>query len=163
MLGGRKRVVDCAPPPAQTGPESTPTPSRRGTGQGQTSLFSIAWLNIILRRLNFFALVLHRHDSQLPFGSKTLRSDEARRSSASVTCAACCPAIFNIIMTPERISRSTRTARGPVAYNFLPQAISLPFPRSAACIIAMSVEPRDARLDTWSLSLHRIVPKPAIH
>ena len=31
-------------------------------------------------------------------------------SSTSVTCAAYCRAIFNIIMTPERISRSTRIA-----------------------------------------------------
>ena len=64
-------------------------------------------------------------------------------SSTSVTCAAYCRAIFNIIMTPERISRSTRTAHGLVAYNFPLQAILLPSPRSAVCIIAMSVEPRE--------------------
>jgi hypothetical protein len=46
---------------------------------------------------------------------------------------------FNIIMTPERISRSTRTAHGPVACNFPPRAKLLPSPRSAVCIIAMSV------------------------
>ncbi len=41
-----------------------------------------------------------------------------------------------------RISRSTRTAHGLVAWDFPPQAI-LPSPRSAVCIIAMSVEPRE--------------------
>ena len=40
-------------------------------------------------------------------------------------------------------SRSTRTAHGLVVCNFPPQAISLPSPRSAVCIIAMSVEPRE--------------------
>ena len=40
-------------------------------------------------------------------------------SSTSVTCAAFYRAIFNIIMTPERISRSTRTAHGLVPYNSL--------------------------------------------
>jgi hypothetical protein len=56
-------------------------------------------------------------------------------SSMNVTWAAYCRAIFNIIMTPERISRSTRTAHGLVACNFPPQAILLPSPRSAVCII----------------------------
>jgi hypothetical protein len=64
-------------------------------------------------------------------------------SSTSVTCAASCRTLFNTIMTPERISRSTRTAHGLVACNFPPQAILLPSPRSAVCIIAMSVEPRE--------------------
>src|SRR5229473_5443998 len=64
-------------------------------------------------------------------------------SSTSVTCAAFCRAIFNIIMTPERISRSTRTAHGLVACNFPPQAVLLPSRRSAVCIIAMSVVPRE--------------------
>jgi hypothetical protein len=54
-----------------------------------------------------------------------------------------CRAIFNIIMTPERISRSTRTAHGLVACNFPPQVILLPSPRSVVCIIAMSVESRE--------------------
>ena len=64
-------------------------------------------------------------------------------SSASVTCAACCRAISNIIMTRERISRSTRIVHGIVPYSYPSQAITLlPSRRSAACIIAMSVEPR---------------------
>ena len=37
----------------------------------------------------------------------------------------------------------TRTACGLVAYNFPRQARSFPFRRSAVCIIAMSVEPRE--------------------
>src|SRR5260370_26101063 len=45
-------------------------------------------------------------------------------------------------MTPERISRSTRIAHGLVACNFPPQAILLPSPRSAVCIIARRVVPR---------------------
>src|SRR6478609_7787529 len=56
-------------------------------------------------------------------------------SSMNVTWTAYCRAIFNIIMTPERISRSTRTAHGLVACNFPPQAILLPSPRSAVYII----------------------------
>ena len=64
-------------------------------------------------------------------------------SSTSVTCAAYCRAIFNIIRAPEHISRSTRTAHGLVACNLPPQAILLPSPRSAVCIIAMSVKPRE--------------------
>jgi len=64
-------------------------------------------------------------------------------SSASVTYAASCRATFNIIMKPERIFRSTRIAHGPVWYSYPPRAITLsPSRRSAACIIAMSVEPR---------------------
>ena len=64
-------------------------------------------------------------------------------SSASVTCAASCRAIFNIIIRRERIFRSTRTVHGLVLYSDPPQAITLlPSRRSAACIIAMSVEPR---------------------
>ena len=63
--------------------------------------------------------------------------------STSVTCAACYRGIFNIIMTPERIFRSTRTVHGLVLCSYPPQAITLlPSRRSAACIIAMSVEPR---------------------
>jgi hypothetical protein len=62
-------------------------------------------------------------------------------SSTSATCAASYRAIFNTITTPERTSRSARTARGRVAYNLLPQATSLPSLKLAACIIAMSVEP----------------------
>jgi hypothetical protein len=64
-------------------------------------------------------------------------------SSTRVTCAAYCRAIFDIIMTPARISRSIRTAHGLVARNFPPLATLLPSPRSAVCIIAMSVEPRE--------------------
>lgn len=65
-------------------------------------------------------------------------------SSASVTCAACCRAIFTIIMTQERIFRSTRIAHGLVPYSYPPQAItSLPSRRWAGCIIAMSVELRE--------------------
>jgi hypothetical protein len=64
-------------------------------------------------------------------------------SSMNVTWAAYCRAIFNIIMTPERISRSTRTAHGLVAYTFPSRATLLPSRSSAVCIIAMSVEPRE--------------------
>jgi hypothetical protein len=46
-------------------------------------------------------------------------------------------------MTPERISRSTRTAHGLAPYSFPPLAILLPSPRQAVCIIATSVEPRE--------------------
>jgi transposase InsO family protein len=43
----------------------------------------------------------------------------------------------------ERVFRSTRTVHGLVLYSYPPQAITLlPSRRSAACIIAMSVEPR---------------------
>jgi hypothetical protein len=46
-------------------------------------------------------------------------------------------------MTRERISRSTRTARGLVRCSYPSRATTLlPFRRSAACIIAMSVELR---------------------
>ena len=61
---------------------------------------------------------------------------------SEVTCAACYRAIFNIIMTRERIFRSTRTAHGPVACNFPPQATLLPSRRWVVSITAMSVEPR---------------------
>ena len=71
-------------------------------------------------------------------------------SSTSVTCAASYRAIFNIIMTPEHISRSTRTAHGLVACNFPPSATLLPSPRSAVCIIATSVELHDWRGGTLS-------------
>jgi hypothetical protein len=64
-------------------------------------------------------------------------------SSASVTCAACCRAIFNIIMTRERISRSIRIVHDLVPYSYPSQAITLlPSRRWAGYIIAMSVEPR---------------------
>jgi hypothetical protein len=65
-------------------------------------------------------------------------------SSTTVTCAASCRAIFNIIMKPERIFRLTRNAHGLVLYSYPPQAITLsPSRRSAACTIAMSVAPRE--------------------
>ncbi len=47
-------------------------------------------------------------------------------SSTSVICAAFYRAIFNIIMTPERILRSARTAHGAVTYNLPQPAISSP-------------------------------------
>src|SRR2546430_17718642 len=54
-------------------------------------------------------------------------------------------------MKPERIFRSTRTARGVVLYNYPPQAITLsPCRKSVACIIAMSVEPREIGKATHS-------------
>src|SRR5437016_6633663 len=54
-------------------------------------------------------------------------------------CAACYRAIFDTITTPERISRSARTARGRVAYSFPRPAISLPSPRLGACTIGTNV------------------------
>jgi hypothetical protein len=43
----------------------------------------------------------------------------------------------------KRISHSTRIVHGRVPYSYPSQAITLlPSPRSAACTIAMSVEPR---------------------
>ena len=52
--------------------------------------------------------------------------------------------LSSCIMTPERIFRSTRIAHGLVRYSHPPQAITLsPSRRSGACIIAMSVEPRE--------------------
>jgi hypothetical protein len=45
-------------------------------------------------------------------------------------------------MTRERIFRSTRIAHGLVRYSYPPQVIS-PSRRRAACIVAMSVEPRE--------------------
>jgi len=51
--------------------------------------------------------------------------------------------LSSCIMTPEPISHSTRTAHDLVVYNCPSQAILLPSPRSAVCIIAMSVEPRE--------------------
>jgi len=51
--------------------------------------------------------------------------------------------LSSCIMTPERIFRSARTARGPVPYSYPSQALTLlPSRRLAACIIAMSVELR---------------------
>jgi hypothetical protein len=50
---------------------------------------------------------------------------------------------FNIIMTPERISRSTRIVQGLVLCSYPARAITLlPSRRLAACVIAMNVEPR---------------------
>jgi hypothetical protein len=47
------------------------------------------------------------------------------------------------IMTPERISRSTRTVHGLVLCSYPSQALTLLPPRRlVACIIAMSVELR---------------------
>ena len=51
--------------------------------------------------------------------------------------------LSSCIMTPERISRSTRTAHCLVACNFPPPVTLLPSPGSAVCIIAMSVEPHE--------------------
>jgi hypothetical protein len=56
-------------------------------------------------------------------------------SSTSVTWAASV-GLFSIIVTPGRISRSTRTARRSGPYTDLPQARSLPSQRSADCIMA---------------------------
>ena len=84
--------------------------------------------------------IQRRHSTRAPSASI---SATAISSSASVTCVAYCRAIFDIIMTPARISRSTRTAHGLVACNFPPRATLLPSPRSAVCIIAMSVGPRE--------------------
>jgi len=51
--------------------------------------------------------------------------------------------LSSCIMTPERIFRSTRIVHDLVPYSHPSKAItSLPSPRSAACIIAMSVELR---------------------
>jgi hypothetical protein len=61
-------------------------------------------------------------------------------SSTSAICTAFYRAIFNTIMTPERISRSARTARGPAPYSLPRPATSLPSRKLAVCTIAMSVE-----------------------
>jgi hypothetical protein len=50
---------------------------------------------------------------QNPYAKRLIGSIR-RRCLASATCGASCRAIFNIIMMPERICRSTRTARGLV-------------------------------------------------
>src|SRR5262249_50236080 len=67
---------------------------------------------------------------------------------------------FNIIMMRERISRSTRIVHGLVLYSYPPQATTLwPSRRSAACIIAMSVEPRkmgEVALGCMSPTLNRV-------
>jgi hypothetical protein len=65
----------------------------------------------------------------------------ASSSSTSTICAAFYRAIFNTITTPEHISRSARTARGPVASTFPRPATSLPSRRLAVCTIATNVEP----------------------
>ena len=67
-------------------------------------------------------------------------------SSTSAICAAFYRAIFNTIMTPERISRSARTARDLVPYSFPLPATSLPSRKLAVCTIAMSVEPLKGKL-----------------
>jgi len=51
--------------------------------------------------------------------------------------------LSSCIMTPERIFRSARTARGLVPYNLPRPATSLPSRRLAVYIIAMSVAPRE--------------------
>jgi putative transposase len=66
-------------------------------------------------------------------------------SSTSAICAAFYRAIFNTIMTSERIFRSARTARGLVPYNLPRPAISLPSRKLAVCTIAMSVEPPEGK------------------
>jgi hypothetical protein len=78
-------------------------------------------------------------------------------SSTSVTCAECCRAIFNIIMTRERIFRSTRTVHGLIRYSYPQEAITLlPSRRLAACIIAMNVKPRKNGEAAHCLSLPSI-------
>ncbi len=57
----------------------------------------------------------------------------------STTCAGFYLVIANIIMTPERISRSARTVHDPVPYNLPPLARSSLIPKSVAYIIYMSV------------------------
>ena len=91
----------------------------------------------ILVRLPIAALVLS-------LGGGLANAWITSSSSASITCAACCRAIFNTIMTPERIFRSARTARDLVPYN-LPRSATLWASRKlAVCTIAMSVEPLKA-------------------
>ena len=63
-------------------------------------------------------------------------------SSANGTCAAFYRVTFNIIMTPEHIFHSARSARGRVPYNLPRPAISLPFRKLAVYTIAMNVGPR---------------------
>jgi hypothetical protein len=77
--------------------------------------------------------------AECPIGS--IRRDVwiTSSSSTSAICAAFCRAIFNTIMTPERIFRSARSARGLVPYNFPRPALSLPSRKLAVCTIAMSV------------------------
>jgi hypothetical protein len=62
-------------------------------------------------------------------------------SSTNAICAGPYRAIFNTIMTPARIFRSTKTVHGLVPSNLPRPAISLPTQRSAVCTIAISVEP----------------------
>jgi hypothetical protein len=88
-----------------------------------------------------------RHHLQRAFerwgsGRLSLRRDHRGRTpTLSAICDAFYRAIFNTIMTPERIFRSARTARDLVPYNLLRPATSLPSRKSAVCTIAMSVEP----------------------
>ncbi len=72
-------------------------------------------------------------------------------SSMSAICAAFSRAIFNTIMTSERIFRSARTARGLVPYNLPRPAISLPSRKLAVCTITMSVEPPKSK--DWTFLL----------
>jgi Integrase core domain len=51
-----------------------------------------------------------------------------------------------------------KTAHGLVAGNFPPQAILLPSPRSAVCMIAMSVEPGEIGKAARSACPHPIAP-----
>jgi hypothetical protein len=53
-----------------------------------------------------------------------------------IICAVCCRRIFIIITRPERISRSTRSARRRAPYTDLLEARSSCFLRSVDCIIA---------------------------
>jgi hypothetical protein len=63
----------------------------------------------------------------------------------SATCAASCRAIFNIIIEPELIFRSTRIVRNLAEYSLHQWARSLYSRRLAVCIIATSVAQHDRR------------------
>ena len=62
-------------------------------------------------------------------------------SSANGICATFYRAIFNTTMTPERIFRLARSARGLVPYSLPRPAVLSPSEKWAACTIAMRVEP----------------------
>src|SRR3984893_9183904 len=66
-------------------------------------------------------------------------------SSTSVTCAASCRAIFNIITKPEHISHSTRIVRSLAASSLPLHPRSSRSRRWAVCIIATNVAPHDLR------------------
>ena len=74
--------------------------------------------------------------------------------------------LSSCIMTPERISRSTRTAHCLVACNFPPRATLLPSRGSAVCIIAMSVEPHEtgeaARSSPHQIALNSFLSKDRV-